>query len=106
MARDNLIRFVQLGFWAIVVFSVVLIAGVQTGKLGVPAVLGAILFLIIISSALVSRRSAAAGRHGFMHAVSEQTKALFASLAANKVGTLIILAILIGFVWLATAAIR
>ncbi len=108
MARDNLIRFVQLSFWAVVVFSVVLIAGAQTGGLGVPSVLGVILFLIIMSSALVSRRSASTGasRQGFMSAACEQTNALLGSLMANKVGTIIILGILLGFVWLATSAIR
>ncbi len=108
MARDNLIRFVQLSFWAVIVFSVVLIAGAQTGGLGVPSVLGAILFLIIVSSALVSRRSASsdARPQGFMSAACEQTNALFDSLMANKVGAIIILAILVGFVWLATSAIR
>ncbi len=106
MARDNLIRFVQLSFWAVVVFSVVLIAGAQTGGLGVPSVLGAILFLIIMSSALVGRRSEAAGGQGFIQAVVAQKKALLASILDNKVGALVIIAILIGFVWLATSAIR
>jgi hypothetical protein len=106
MARDNLIRLVQLSFWAVVVFSVVLIAGAQTGGLGVPSVLGALLFLIIMSSALVSRRSAVSGDQGFMQAVVAQKKALLASILDNKVGALVIIAILIGFVFLATSAIR
>jgi hypothetical protein len=106
MARDNLIRLVQLSFWAVVVFSVVLIAGAQTGGLGVPSVLGAILFLIIMSSALVSRRSEVSSDQGFMQAVFTQKKVLLASILDNKVGALVIIAILIGFVWLATSAIR
>ncbi len=106
MARDNLIRLVQLSFWAVVVFSVVLIAGAQTGGLGVPSVLGVILFLIIMSSALVSRRSEVSSDKGFMQAVFTQKKALLASILDNKVGALVIIAILIGFVWLATSAIH
>ncbi len=107
MARDNLIRLVQLSFWAVVVFSVVLFAGAQTGGFGVPAALGAILFLIIMSSAMVSRRSASEGtaRHGFLQGVMVQKQALFASMMQNKVGTLIILAILVAFVWLARTAV-
>ncbi len=107
MARDNLIRLVQLSFWAVVVFSVVLFAGAQTGGFGVPAALGAILFLIIMSSALVSRRSASEGtaRHGFLQGVVAQKRALLASMLDNKVGTLIILAILVAFVWLAGSAV-
>jgi hypothetical protein len=107
MARDNLIRLVQLSFWAVIVFSVVLFAGSQTGGFGVPAALGVILFLIIMSSAMVSRRSLSEGtaRHGFLQGVVAQKKALLASMLDNKVGTIIILAILVGFVWLARTAV-
>lgn len=107
MAKDNLIRFVQLSFWAVIVFSVVLIAGAQTGRFGAPAVLGLILFLIIMSSALVGRRSVSgeAASGGFLAGVMAQKKAMLASLLDHKVGTLIILGIVIGFIWLATSAI-
>lgn len=107
MARDNLIRLVQLSFWAVVVFSVALFAGAQTGGFGVPTVLGIILFLIIMSSAMVSRRSSSEGtaRHGFLQGVMAQKQALFASMMDNKVGTLIIVAILVGFFWLARTAV-
>ena len=69
MTRDNLIRLVQLSFWAVVVFS------------------------------------EGTARHGFLQGVMVQKQALFASMMQNKVGTLIILAILVAFVWLARTAV-
>ena len=107
MARDNLIRLVQLSFWAVVVCSVVLFAGAQTGGFGVPAALGIILFLIILSSAMVSRRASSEGtaRHGFLQGLMAQQQELFASMMDNKVGTLIIFAILVGFFVLVRTAV-
>ena len=107
MARDNLIRLVQLSFWAVVVCSVVLFAGAQTGGFGVPATLGVILFLIIMSSAMVSRRASSEGTasQGFLKGVMAQQQALFASMMDNKVGALIILAILVGFILLVRTAV-